>query len=103
MREPRVMDIVVKTLLEMQNKYLIDNAKPGSWRRGYESHQKGVVIESALEKNEYRALVKGNFKDAYETELIFEKDDIQTALQLTLQRFIIDLKFIAEPAIIHIQ
>lgn len=59
-------------------KYLIENAKPGSWRRGYESHQKNVVIESVLEKNTYKALVKGNFKDAYETELIFNEDDIET-------------------------
>ena len=62
-------------------KYLIDNAKPGSWRRGYESHQKNVVIESELEKKKYKALVKGNFKDAYETELIFKKNDIETKVK----------------------
>ena len=59
-------------------KYLIDNAKPGSWRRGYESHQKGVVIESQLSKKTYKALVKGNFKDSYETELTFSKKGIET-------------------------
>ena len=55
------------------NKYLKDNSKPGSYRRGYETFQKGMVEELKFNENIVRAKVKGNFKSHYETGIKFTK------------------------------
>lgn len=62
---------------EFNYKYLKDNSKPGSWRRGYESHQKDVVQDIEVEKTGVKAKVKGNFKSFYETELKFKKTVVE--------------------------
>lgn len=61
---------------EFNFKYIKEKASAGSWRRGYEAHIKGVVLESFPEKNFYKAKVKGNFQDAYKTDLIFKKNTV---------------------------
>ncbi|MDD3238330.1 MAG: DEAD/DEAH box helicase [Candidatus Gastranaerophilales bacterium] len=58
-------------------KYLKDNATPGSWRRGYEYHQKAQVQDIELVRNVLKAKVKGNFKSFYETELNFKKGSVE--------------------------
>ena len=58
-------------------KYIKDRATPGSWRRGYESHQKGIVLSYETRLAGVDAKVKGNFKDAYETSLTFTRDGVK--------------------------
>lgn len=58
-------------------KYIKDNARPGSWRRGYEYHQKSQVQDIQMVRNVLKAKVKGNFKSFYETELSFKKDSVE--------------------------
>ena len=53
------------TVCNLINKYLKDNSTPGSWRRGYEYHQKGQVAEFEAGKTGIKAKVKGNFKSFY--------------------------------------
>ena len=55
------------------NKYLKDNSKPGSYRRGYETFQKDMVGDLKFNENIVRAKVKGNFKSHYETGIKFTK------------------------------
>ena len=66
-------------------KYLKEIASPGSWRRGYEYYQKGMVLESKADKNFYIAKVKGNFQDAYKTDLIFKKNKVEARCNCPLK------------------
>lgn len=70
---------------EFNFKYIKDRASAGSWRRGYESYLKNVVLESYPEKNFYKAKVKGNFKDAYKTDLIFKKNEVEARCDCPLK------------------
>ena len=58
-------------------KYIKDKATPGSWRRGYESYQKDIVMSYDTKIAGVDAKVKGNFKDAYETSLTFTKTGVK--------------------------
>ena len=58
-------------------KYIKDKATPGSWRRGYEGYQKGIVMSYDTKIAGVDAQVKGNFKDAYETSLTFTKTGVK--------------------------
>jgi hypothetical protein len=52
-------------------------AKPGSWRRGYGYFKaEGQVLSIELTKQGVLGRVKGNFKDAYQTNLIFKKKEV---------------------------
>lgn len=70
---------------EFNFKYLKDRASAGSWRRGYETHTKGLVLEGYPEKNFYKGKVKGNFKDAYKTDLIFKKTGVEARCDCPLK------------------
>ena len=58
-------------------KYIKDKATPGSWRRGYEGYQKDIVLSYDTKIAGVDAVVKGNFKDAYETSLTFTKNGVK--------------------------
>ena len=58
---------------KFNNKYLKDNSKPGSWRRGYEYFQKGQVEEITLKDSTVTGKIKGNYKSYYETSIKFNK------------------------------
>ena len=60
----------------LNHKYLKENAKPGSWRRGYEVYQKKLVENVTMSRNVLKAQVKGNFKDHYDVSLTFKKGEI---------------------------
>lgn len=66
------------------NKYIKDNAKPGSWRRGYEGFLKGIVTDIKLEDNLVNAKVKGNYKESYEVSLKFSKSGVKPACDCPL-------------------
>lgn len=59
------------------NKFIKDNAKPGSWRRGYEGFLKGIVTDMTLHENIVRAKIKGNYKDHYNTAIKFSKSGVK--------------------------
>ncbi len=65
------------TVCNFNYKYLKEQSTPGSWRRGYEYHQKDQVQDIELVKNVLKAKVKGNFKSFYETELNFKKGSVE--------------------------
>src|SRR5574344_2578271 len=75
----------MSSTIEFNHKYLKENASPGSWRRGYEYHQKDMVFDSFPEKNFYMAKVKGNFQDAYKTDLIFKKNKVEARCSCPLK------------------
>ena len=70
---------------EFNFKYIKDKASAGSWRRGYEYHLKEQVLEGFAEKNFYKGKVKGNFKDAYKTDLIFKKTGVEARCDCPLK------------------
>ena len=70
---------------EFNFKYIKDRASAGSWRRGYEAHTKKIVLEGYPEKNFYKGKVKGNFKDAYKTDLIFKKTGVEARCDCPLK------------------
>lgn len=70
---------------EFNFKYIKDKASAGSWRRGYECHTKKLVLEGYPEKNFYKGKVKGNFKDAYKTDLIFKKTGVEARCDCPLK------------------
>ena len=55
------------------NKFLKDNSKPGSYRRGYETFTQGLVEDVKFHTNIVRAKVKGSYKPYYETGIKFTK------------------------------
>lgn len=75
----------MSTSTEFNFKYIKDRAAAGSWRRGYESHIKKLVLEGYPEKNFYKGKVKGNFKDAYKTDLIFKKNAVEARCDCPLK------------------
>ena len=70
---------------EFNYKYVKDRASAGSWRRGYEYHVSNMVLESYPEKNFFMGKVKGNFKDAYSTDLIFKKNKVEARCNCPLK------------------
>lgn len=70
---------------EFNIKYLKEHASAGSWRRGYEYFTNGMIIESYAEKNFYMGKVKGNFQDAYHTDLIFKKNKVEARCNCPLK------------------
>ena len=69
----------------LNHKYLKDNAKPGSWRRGYEVYQKNLVTDVELSRNVLKAHVKGNYKDHYDVSLTFKKGEIVPSCSCPLE------------------
>ncbi|MBQ3640435.1 SWIM zinc finger family protein, partial [bacterium] len=66
-------------------KYLKDNSTPGSWRRGYEYHQKEQVASFEVGKTGVKAKVKGNFKSFYDVELKFKKNEVEPSCSCPLK------------------
>ena len=71
--------------IKFNYKYIKDNAGAGSWRRGYEYHQKDMVFDNYPEKNFYMGKVKGNFQDHYNTDLIFKKNTVEARCNCPLK------------------
>ena len=67
------------------NKFLKDNSKPGSFRRGYEAFTSGMVEDIKFNQNIVRAKVKGNYKPYYETGIKFTKSDVRPMCNCPLE------------------
>ncbi len=74
-----------KTVNMLNFKYIKDRSAPGSWRRGYEYHQKGQVKEALLDGNIVKGKVKGNFKDHYSTEISYNENQITAKCDCPLE------------------
>jgi len=66
-------------------KYIKDKATPGSWRRGYECSQSDKIMEYEPQLAGVKAKVKGNYKDAYQTNLIFKKGSVEAECSCPLK------------------
>lgn len=66
-------------------KFLKNNAKPGSWRRGYEYHLKNQVLEAELVDNVIKGKVKGNFQDYYTTDIVLGDEGIKAECDCPLE------------------
>jgi superfamily II DNA or RNA helicase len=66
-------------------KYIKEKASPGSWRRGYEYHQKKQVIEAILDENIINGKVKGRFQDHYKTNLFLDNDQVKAECDCPLE------------------
>lgn len=82
-KEREKLKIVSTT--EFNFKFIKDRASAGSWRRGYEYHLKDQVLDGYPEKNFYMGRVKGNYKDAYKTDLIFKKNTVEARCDCPLK------------------
>ena len=70
---------------EFNYKFLKENSSAGSWRRGYEYYTNNMVLEAYPEKNFYKGKVKGNFQEAYSTDLIFKKNKVEARCNCPLK------------------
>lgn len=75
----------IMSFCKFNYKYIKDRSSAGSWRRGYESHQKGVVLSYEKKLAGVSAKVKGNFKDSYETSLDFKKTEVKAQCNCPLK------------------
>ncbi len=73
------------TVCNFNFKYLKDNSTPGSWRRGYEYHQKEQVASMETSKTGVKAKVKGNYKSFYDVELKFKKNGVEPTCSCPLK------------------
>ena len=72
-------------VFQFNYKTIKDMASAGSWRRGYEYYQKDMIMDSEPIKNFYKAKVKGNYQDAYATDLIFKKNAVEARCNCPLK------------------
>ena len=72
-------------VFQFNYKTIKDLASAGSWRRGYEYYQKDMVMNAEPVKNFYKAKVKGNYQDAYTTDLIFKKNTVEARCNCPLK------------------
>ncbi len=85
---PIFADITTRDFMAVCNfnyKYLKENSTPGSWRRGYEYHQKEQVASFDVSKTGIKAKVKGNFKSFYDVELKFKKNSVEPSCSCPLK------------------
>lgn len=73
------------SVCEFNYKYIKDRSSAGSFRRGYEAYHNNIILESIRQNNIYKAKIKGNYKDTYETQLIFKKDQVSAKCDCPLK------------------
>ena len=66
-------------------KFIKDHAGAGSWRRGYEYHQKDMVFDNFPEKNFYKGKTVERCVDYYNTDLIFKKNKVEARCNCPLK------------------
>lgn len=63
-------------MIKFNFQYIKNLASPGVWRRGYDYYQKKQVEKVEQTEQGIYAKVKGNFRDEYNTHLIFHEDKV---------------------------
>lgn len=64
------------TMIYFNFGYIKQQAQAGSWRRGYTYYRENQIQHIALDHQGAKAKVKGNYKDAYTVQILFQKDHV---------------------------
>lgn len=73
------------TIIDFNFGYIKQQAKPGSWRRGYSYFKENQLQHITLDSIGVRAKVKGKFKEAYNVQLKFKKDHVEPVCDCPLE------------------
>ncbi len=73
------------TLIDFNFGYIKQQAKPGSWRRGYSYFKENQLQHITLDAIGVRAKVKGKYKEAYNIQLKFKKDHVEPVCDCPLE------------------
>jgi len=65
--------------------YVKQQAQPGSWRRGYLYFRENQIQQMDLDEQGATALVKGKFKDAYHTRILFRFNHVEPQCDCPLE------------------
>ncbi len=65
--------------------YVKDQAKAGSWRRGYDYYRNSKIQDIKLNKEGIQAKVKGNYKEAYQITLAYKPDQVKATCTCPLE------------------
>lgn len=83
-RNDRLMK-TLDTIIDFNFGYIKQQAKPGSWRRGYTYFKENQLQHITLDSIGVRAKVKGNYKEAYNIQLKFKKDRVEAVCDCPLE------------------
>ncbi|MEM0951823.1 MAG: SNF2-related protein [Cyanobacteria bacterium P01_H01_bin.74] len=75
----------ISTLIHFNFGYIKQQAKPGSWRRGYNYFKENQLTFIDLDMIGVRATVKGKFKEAYTIQLKFKGDRVEPVCDCPLE------------------
>jgi hypothetical protein len=65
--------------------YVKQQAKPGSWRRGYTYYRENQLQHIEMDAFGVRANIKGNFKDSYTIQLKFKQNHVEPVCDCPLE------------------
>jgi SNF2 family DNA or RNA helicase len=68
---------LVQAMIHFTFGYVKQQAQPGSWRRGYLYYRENQIQQIVLDELGVTAKVKGKFKDAYSTRILFLQDHVE--------------------------
>ncbi len=75
----------IETMIEFNFGYIKQQAKPGSWRRGYGYFREKQLQKLELTETGVEAKVKGKFKEAYNIRLDFLPDQVHARCDCPLE------------------
>lgn len=73
------------TMIDFNFGYIKQQAQPGSWRRGYTYFKENQIQHITLDHQGAKAKVKGNYKDAYNIQVLFKKDHVEAQCDCPLE------------------
>lgn len=73
------------TMIDFNFGYVKQQAKPGSWRRGYNYFRENQLQHITLDSIGVRAKVKGKYKEAYSVQLKFKKAVVEPVCDCPLE------------------
>jgi len=73
------------TIIDFNFGYIKQQAKPGSWRRGYSYFKENQLQHITMDSIGVRGKVKGKYKEAYNIQLKFKKDHVDAVCDCPLE------------------
>jgi SNF2 family DNA or RNA helicase len=73
------------TIIDFNFGYIKQQAKPGSWRRGYNYFKEDQLQHITMDSIGVRGKVKGKFKESYNIQLKFKKDFVEAVCDCPLE------------------
>ncbi len=73
------------TIIVFNFGYIKQQAKPGSWRRGYNYFKENQLQHITMDSIGVRGKVKGKYKDNYNIQLKFKKDHVEAVCDCPLE------------------